>query len=309
MVKLIVIISAFAISCVSFNVAIQHPLNINAVKPKPVMIDVSVTGSKRSIVQSYDGRGYLVNTLGYRSEPIHNGVDTHWLFLGDSTTYGLNVDYNSLFTSKIQDWLIINQLNKQVLNLAQPGHGTGAQLALLKNYLMLDQLKPEVLVVGFYKNDVVNDWLLQDEYAVHETVEQLRTRLINTEYDIETMLKMPEWQLTLENLNDIASLAKQNDSILLLVYLPTMDDNFLIQREKSDLLLEQFATGQAIQYISIANVYNDYIDDYAIPKDLYSYTLTGSKDLTHAGVLGHTLIADAIYTKLTNHLAARDIKA
>lgn len=314
-------------------------------KPETIMIDTPTSGTKPSQIQTYAGYGYTVNSLGYRSDEIDVDIEEHWLFFGDSTTFGLNTPYEQIFTSRIQQNIDDDGLNAQVVNTARPGMGAGSELLLLRQLNTIEMLNPKVIVVGFYKNDVVDDQgkrtqiklatdsfdfsditlilanRLYERYLYQfvaatanefsniqlpqkETYIQRSQRLMRVD-DIEIMKSMSEWQLTLDSLQRIYQLTQDNEMVMILLYLPVRDRELLEERDSAELLLQWFAENNEIPYLSGIDVYLKYLEEngyftdsnHTIPDDLYSYNVVGEKDLSHMGVLGHELLADAIYDK------------
>lgn len=74
--------------------------------------------------------------------------------LGDSVTFGFGVNDSDTFSQQLQQQLRTRRpgADIDVVNLAVPGYDTRQEVALLKRNLA--ELQPDVVLVGFYANDL-----------------------------------------------------------------------------------------------------------------------------------------------------------
>lgn len=95
---------------------------------------------------------YSVNSKGYRGEEhIHNASKNRIVILGDSFTFGVNVEDGDTVAEVLEDSLV----NTDVVNLGVPGYGTAqAYLRFKKEGL---QYEPNVTILFFFSNDVADN--------------------------------------------------------------------------------------------------------------------------------------------------------
>jgi GDSL-like Lipase/Acylhydrolase family len=102
-----------------------------------------------------------INNLGFRDPrdySIAKSPGTYRIvFLGDSVTFGHGSVYEHtypyLLEQKLKQWR--PAVNWQVWNLAVPGYNTSQELAHLEE--IGPQFSPDLVVVGFYENDLVDN--------------------------------------------------------------------------------------------------------------------------------------------------------
>ena len=102
-----------------------------------------------------------INNLGFRDPrdyPLPKGPRTFRIvFLGDSVTFGhgsvYEHSYPYLLERKLRQWR--PDVDWQVWNLAVPGYNTSQELAHLKE--IGPQFNPDLAIVGFFENDLVDN--------------------------------------------------------------------------------------------------------------------------------------------------------
>lgn len=107
------------------------------------------------------GIEYVTNDRGFRDDPIDPGKDLI-LFLGDSTTFGLNIPHEKTYPEQLEVLLRQKGREVQALNAASPGQGTLDELEILQ-YLFKDPtLGIRAVVLGFFPNDFSNNFAAQN---------------------------------------------------------------------------------------------------------------------------------------------------
>lgn len=109
---------------------------------------------------------YQTNSYGFRSDPVVPSAD-HVLFLGDSTTFGLNLPRDDVYPTVFESLFRkdCGQAARQVqsVNTATPGQGTFEQLKLLQDAIASgSHFHVKAVVLGFFHNDI------SDNYAFHQ---------------------------------------------------------------------------------------------------------------------------------------------
>lgn len=110
------------------------------------------------------------NSLGLRGPEIQaNKPDDVFriIVLGDSVTYGLNVDADEAFPALVEKQLEEQRINGkrvEVINAGVPAYTTYNELHFYKD--MLRDLSPDLVILGFCMNDVVDPvfhWINREE--------------------------------------------------------------------------------------------------------------------------------------------------
>ena len=94
---------------------------------------------------------YRTNSLGYRNPEIGPKKGKRILFLGDSVTFGQEVNEEWTFVRLLENLARADGKNWETVNGAVEGLGTNGELAVLNETGLV--LKPEVVVLDFYLND------------------------------------------------------------------------------------------------------------------------------------------------------------
>ena len=108
-----------------------------------------------------NGNIYKTNSHGFRDDEI-NPKSAHIIFLGDSTTFGLNINHEDTYPEAYEAIARKNGLNLQSVNTATPGQGTLDQLNLLRNTINDNDFNIAGVVLGFYHNDFSDSYKTLD---------------------------------------------------------------------------------------------------------------------------------------------------
>jgi lysophospholipase L1-like esterase len=95
------------------------------------------------------------NALGFRGPELQQGRapgSVRVLVLGDSFAYGIGVADDETFSARLAEAVP----RVEVLNAGVNGYGTGQELLLLREYAAA--LRPDLVVVAFFWNDVANSF-------------------------------------------------------------------------------------------------------------------------------------------------------
>ena len=117
-----------------------------------------------------------VNALGFRDNRDYDVAKPPGTFrilvLGDSVTFGhgtlFETTYPYLLEQRLKSWR--PSTNWQVWNLGVPGYNTGQELSLLKQ--VGPRYQPDLVVVGFYPNDMTNNEVIEQPSIARRIVER-----------------------------------------------------------------------------------------------------------------------------------------
>ncbi len=98
------------------------------------------------------GIEYSVNDLGFRDDPVDTTL-AHLIFLGDSSTFGLNVAHGSTYPEVVERDLASRGFPVQSVNTASPGQATLDQRDILLGLMKRPGLNPAAVVLGVFCND------------------------------------------------------------------------------------------------------------------------------------------------------------
>lgn len=147
-----------------------------------------------------------INSLGFRDDreyPVAKGPSTfRILVLGDSVTFGhgsvAEHTYPFLLDQKLKAWR--PDVDWQVWNLGVPGYNTSQELAHL---LQVGPVyKPDLVVVGFFENDVVDNYEVEPAALIDRTVASLKSFLRRHVYSVELYRRIyltAAWALSQED--------------------------------------------------------------------------------------------------------------
>lgn len=128
------------------------------------------------------GIEYRTNQLGIRDDPIEPSTD-QLIFLGDSTTFGLNIRHEDTYAERVEHRLKERGYAISSVNTASPGQGTISQLRVLDELWDKTYFRPKAIILGFFHNDFSNN-LWHEHY--------LRSRRNKTyDMDMNTSEKVP----------------------------------------------------------------------------------------------------------------------
>jgi hypothetical protein len=110
------------------------------------------------LVPNFEGisrRGikYQTNTIGFRDDQIDPSAK-HVIFLGDSTTFGLNIAHDDTYPEIFEGQLAADGILCQSVNTASPGQGTFDELDTLRGLCSSGTLNVRAVVLGFFQNDL-----------------------------------------------------------------------------------------------------------------------------------------------------------
>ena len=136
-------------------------------KPKP---SSRITGRNETNEFAYD---YQHNSFGFRDveHTRVKGAETFRILgLGDSFTYGVGVAFEETYLSRLEG-MLNNRAGThpkvEVIRAGIPRYFPDPERVLLEKYGM--QFQPDLVVVGFLPNDVVNSYLGLDAITVDES--------------------------------------------------------------------------------------------------------------------------------------------
>ena len=154
-IALIALVIALFLVAAELSFRVIHRLGYDTPMPHGMRSE----GSRAAIrfTPSYEGtsrRGvrYRTNPLGFRDDAIDPNVP-HVVFLGDSTTFGLNIAHTDTYPELLEQRLLADGTMCQSVNTASPGQATLDQLDLLRELFDSGQLNIRVVVLGFFVND------------------------------------------------------------------------------------------------------------------------------------------------------------
>lgn len=270
--------------------------------------------ANRTLTPDYSGIAptgiiYNTNAYGLRDDPIDREKPL-WLFLGDSTTFGLNIAHEDTYPEQVEQLVP----GIQAVNAAVPGWGTAEELDTL-NALLTDGLHFDVVCIGFFANDARNVALYDmrrdkpptvfDQLAlvqlVSGLVEQVRVQSVlnqdwRTAAQQADLWIQPDWRLTRDYLDSLIATAQASGARVILLYIP-FDENEVWNGSAVDVGLTAYAETTHLPYISGVTVYREYLEGHgltAIPASFYSH----GADMAHPSVLTSRLLAQAITMRL-----------
>ncbi|MBI5164728.1 MAG: SGNH/GDSL hydrolase family protein [Magnetospirillum sp.] len=151
---------AFALVLLEGALAVSHRMNYDS----PLPYGLRDEGDRLTYVRlvpnfrgtSRTGIEYATNALGFRDDPV-DGHRRHVIFLGDSTTFGLNVAHDETYTERFEALVRAAGEDIQAINTATPGQGTLDERDALQGVLGRSGIHPTAVVLAFFPNDFVNN--------------------------------------------------------------------------------------------------------------------------------------------------------
>ena len=112
------------------------------------------------------------NSIGFRGADIEMPKPAgrfRIVVLGDSVTFGWGVNDADTFCARMEQFVHSRMPDSdvEIVNLAVPGYGTRQEVVMLERYLA--RLQPNLVLLGFYANDVPDALLDVDRGAVTGT--------------------------------------------------------------------------------------------------------------------------------------------
>jgi hypothetical protein len=100
------------------------------------------------------------NNIGCFDKPYNNEGD-FILLVGDSFIHGSYLPFELNLGSQIE-----NYLGKRVLKCGVGGYGTKEEFLKAKKIIQKIQKRPSLIIVGYYPNDVIDDYLFPKEIVI-----------------------------------------------------------------------------------------------------------------------------------------------
>ena len=157
--KLILLLFSIGFALVMCEVFLQimHRLSYSSPLPYGIRDESRMRIDTLALNPSFSGVSrngivYITNARGFRDDEIDPEAN-HIIFLGDSTTFGLNINHENTYPEIFEQFAKKDGLNFQAINMAAPGQGTLDQLVMLQNILNDKRLKIKGVVLGFFPND------------------------------------------------------------------------------------------------------------------------------------------------------------
>lgn len=257
-----------------------------------------------------------INDQGFRGADFNlresiNKNEYRILIVGSSITMGWGVEYNDVFTTRVQ-----NQLNSSnnvvggkpinIINMGIGNYNTLFQKILLKK--QLDVFKPNLVVLHYFINDaetlVSNDHnlIVKNSYIAALAYVRMKQLLVMSkeknytlsDYYLDIYSDDSEgWIQTRKSIEEIQELlySKNIDfCVLIQPELNTIDPNS--GQERSYDKLREFLKKYNIKYYDLKNYFDDYSNNL--------YELWIQQDDTHPNSMGHSLMANGLYDLITN---------
>jgi lysophospholipase L1-like esterase len=100
---------------------------------------------------------YLINSEGFRDGTTGpweqwDAGDTKIVFLGDSVVYGVHVNHQDLFSTKLASMLTAPSRKVRVINAGIKGTNTLQHFALLKHKILA--YDPDIVILAYFINDI-----------------------------------------------------------------------------------------------------------------------------------------------------------
>ena len=161
-IALVIISTMIALAISEIGLRIIYPQSPTVFyQPHPVLgweLIPNKEGTAYGNVFEYQ-TGIKINSLGLRDDELDlsNKDKKTILVLGDSYTFSQAVEKNETFVEKLQNQLSLT-LNKEVevINAGRNGYGTAQELLLYRE-LSEKGLKPDLVFLMFFTNDILNN--------------------------------------------------------------------------------------------------------------------------------------------------------
>lgn len=257
----------------------ESPLLPDGIRSEVLRLTPNYTGTANTT-----GITYSINTWGFRDDSI-DWTKQHVLFLGDSTTFGLNIPHETTYA---EVWEHSAGIDWQAVNTAIPGRGMISSYETFQ--AVLDQeLHPRAVVIGFFGgNDPRND----ANYGITPSHDSLYLVRIGRYFvDMVHRQTQSELAISLDYLGRIIQLAQEQQAQPIVIYIAYNNE-----RVDSPIAqaVKQAATDYDVPFINTLELYADYLEVHnlsAYPDDFYSVP----GDMAHPGILSSQLIGEALY--------------
>ena len=284
------------------------PFEESPLLPDGLRSDVLYLAPNFSAVAESTGITYTTNAWGFRDDPV-NPDKQHVIFLGDSTTFGLNIPHEATYA---EVWEQLAGEGWQAINTAVPGRGTINEYEVLQSVLA-KEIQPVGVVVGFFANDVKNDvaygkppeWSWLDQFYTwriahtlidHAQIQQDAQPRWGQAIQVgqaDLLWNRSDWQTSLYYLSRIHDLAAEYGAQAYVLYIPAGEYEVWNGSSVAQVL-KRYTTQENIPFVDGVEIYQTYMNTHkltAIPAGFYS--IPG--DMGHPGILASKLLGQAIY--------------
>ncbi|MBU0666314.1 MAG: SGNH/GDSL hydrolase family protein [Nanoarchaeota archaeon] len=123
-------------------------------------------------------KNYTINTLGFRDyeyNKIKKNNTFRIIIVGDSVTFGWNINLNDTFSKQIENHLKYKNKTYEVWNAGIGGYYANQEIALFKKKILF--YKPDLVIFAFVLNDFrAGAWYVFDEKAERYIIQQTKFR-------------------------------------------------------------------------------------------------------------------------------------
>lgn len=269
---------------------------------------------------------YKTNELGLRDTPFNSQADQKILLLGDSVSWGDGIEVIERTYPFILEQILGNKSGKtyEVINSAVLGYSTFQEYRYLQLYGL--QYQPDLIVLQFCLNDVVErysslfeyggdntfmgvdtrlaiqgtyGWLLRNSRIFETGIRMLKFASRNEQaYRVEELTKEPSsreiesaWKQTLSEVGDIRALAEKEHIPLIVVVFPY---RFQLQQStqlnQPQLRLKRYAMENKVMMIDLLPFFAAFQEKN---KEVQLFF-----DANHMTIEGHQLTAEILSQQL-----------
>lgn len=283
----------------NIRAATENPLLPQGIRSEALVMNPGFSGVAEST-----GIVYEINSWGFRDDEPDK-TKKHVVFLGDSTTFGLNIAHEHMYS---EVWERFAGDGWQAINTAMPGRGIENSYDVFERVLTRG-ITPHAVVLGFFGNDPKNDAVYQtppepnfmDMSYTLILARGVLDHLQNTpvyapnghpENDVEKLWHNPLWQNSLHHIGRLQDLANAYDARLIVLYIPWFQTEIYVYSGAGEVL-ERYTRGRGIQFINGITVYRDYLNQHNLSEyPAAFYSVPG--DAAHPGVLSSRLLGQAL---------------
>ncbi len=258
------------------------------------------------------GVNIKINNFGLRDNFIpkpKESNESRILFAGSSITLGWGVEYDSIFTTKLEHKLNENSYGKkyEVINSGIGNYNTQMEVIYTKS--ILKEVDPDLVILHFFLNDIEilsnnnDNFILKHSYLAA----QLYLKYRQSKYASEGEFKnLGEYYLSMYETDHIGKSNAQNAIIELNNLCKSNDINFLIliQPDLNDLSYNsgQFKCHMIIRkFLEQNNIsYLDLFDDFSKAAINNVQDIWVSHNDSHPNSKGHEIIFKSLLTFMNN---------
>lgn len=265
--------------------------------------EIEVSGIKLSI-----------NKDGFRDDNFNQNADYKIIVLGDSITFGVDVDAENTYPALLEKFLNEkHDLEYEVYNAGVGGYNLHQEVESFKDKLLIYQ--PDLVIVGFFQNDfdpiylnfIYNRNIFIKKMPFFKYVDKtVLKRLKFVQFIDESFYNMMEkffykkvYRIYEDNIMtsanelnkryffELENLSKEYGFEILIVEFPYLDyDQFRNSHEHR--FIEKIKTTDSFNIIEMDTIFKQEVPN------LQSLRFTNS-DIVHFGEQGHEITAEAIY--------------